>query len=159
MPGRDHQAAGQGLGAKRRLANALRDGRPRAGWFLLAAALALLLVLLAEGARPGGTLPAPRIPHVDKVLHFCAHGLITSLMVWGLALLRPARAKRVALVSLVLDTLFGIAVELAQKWLGAAHGRRFDWWDVAANSAGALLACALFLMVAAHVARPYTGPE
>lgn len=150
-----------------RTGEALIQGRPRAGLVLLAGALASLGMLLVEGAGAAAAREyRPPFTHFDKLLHLAAHAWLTSLLVWGLALLpvprrlrlrTPARLAAVAGLALSIALVAGLGVELAQKWLGAAHGRRFDWWDLAADAAGSLAALALFLAVATVGVRAYTG--
>lgn len=138
---------------------ALLEGRPRLAALLLAggAACFVLLVLEGSGAAAQGELPLPAMAHRDKLLHFGAHLWITSLLLWGLALLGsgPARGRvlRALAMALALDLGAGLAIELAQATMGAAHGRVFDLWDVAANAAGALAAGGLFLVMALRLTR------
>lgn len=141
----------------RSLGRVLLQGRPKAGLALLGLAAAAIAVLLIEGTRPG-IAQTPRIPHFDKLLHVGAHGLVTSLLAWGIALLRPLRsAQRPALAALSMDATAGLAVELVQLWLGKDQGRQFDWWDLAANLCGTFVATIAFLYVARAAASAYTG--
>lgn len=153
-----------------RLGAALTQGRPRAGLFLLFGAVASVVLLVVEGAgSPSSVGPwTPPFRHFDKVLHAAAHGWLTTLLIWGLALL-PAiikywpdhqrRMQRLAASAVGFDLLAGLCVELVQKWLGRAHGRQFDTWDIVANQAGSGVAIILFLAVAVPGLRAYTGAD
>lgn len=145
---------------RRMLVRALARGKREYSSLFAAAAVFVALALLIEGSRPAARLPLePGLPHFDKFLHFAAHFVLASLLVWAAALApqgRPAlRLKSAALGALVADVALGVAVELTQLWLGRAHGRQFEMWDVAANTTGAIAAIMAFLMVVRMATRPY----
>lgn len=152
------------------IGRALTRGRPRAGLVLLGGAFCGAVVLVIEGSGPSasGEVWRPPIAHFDKLLHAVAHFGLTTLLLWGLALLPaciarwplPARRLRaVGLSAVGLDSLAGLGVELAQKWLGRSAGRRFDIWDVLANQVGSGAALVLFIAVAATALAAYTGAD
>lgn len=155
---------------RRSIGAALTQGRPRAGLALLGGALCGVTVLVIEGSGPpaaGGPWQPP-FAHFDKLLHAVAHFGLTTLLLWGLALLPaciarwPAPARRLRAIGLSavgLDSLAGLGVEIAQKWLGRSHGRRFDIWDVLANQAGSGAALVLFIAIAAAALMAYTGAD
>jgi hypothetical protein len=122
-------------------------------------------LLVIEGAGAPAAAPALTLPiaHLDKLLHAAAHGWITLLLVWGMALIRrpvsAPRPGRVAALAAGLDSLVGLGIELVQLRLGAPHGRVFDLWDLAANLCGSALAAGLFLAVAVAALRAYTGAD
>lgn len=123
----------------------LTQGRPALGAALLLVAGASIAMLLYEGSRAPAAAGLPSFRGADKVLHFGAHFWVSALMFWGLVLQRkPAETRRrilfAALATLAIDIPAGIAVEFIQSSLGSAHGREFDWKDVAANVLGALAA-------------------
>lgn len=94
----------------------------------------LVLILLGTVAVSVGCLvPArwlPALPN-DKLLHFLAYG--------GLALLAGRIAQSGAELFFWLTGLFVIGwfIELLQKWV---PGRSFCWRDMAANTAGIVVA-------------------
>jgi len=136
---------------------------------LLTGALASMVLLGIEGAGASTAGPwVPPFPHFDKVMHAAAHGWLTLLLVWGLALLPSVikrwpepmrRVRNVAVSAFALDAWAGLGVEMIQKWLGAAHGRQFDVWDIVANQSGSGAAALLFLAVALPGLRAYTGAD
>lgn len=91
-------------------------------------------VILYGSLSPGDDLPPmgwlARIPHFDKIVHFCFYlGQVLLLLLW----LQPSRGNRiwVALCAII----FSGTIELLQ---GEYFDRSADWLDFAANSAGAL---------------------
>lgn len=135
-------------------------GSPRWALFFGAAATLLALLLLLEGSRPASRLPgAPSVAHFDKLLHFGAHFVLASLLAWG-ALLRRSwsfrkRLRAAWLSALFADFALGLGVEVTQFVFGRAHGRQFEWLDVAANLVGAACAIIAMLMVARGVRGAY----
>jgi VanZ family protein len=127
-------------------------GSPRWAVFFGAAATVLALVLLVEGSRPASHLPgAPQVAHFDKLLHFGAHFVLASLLAWGALLWRAGRLRErlgaACAGAVFADFTLGLGVEVSQYFFGRAHGRLFEWLDVAANTAGAACATIAMLMV------------
>jgi hypothetical protein len=144
--------------------HALATGRPRAALLLLACSLAITVALILEGAGSPAAreLPAIEIPHGDKLLHFAAHALLAGVTMLGVLLLARPRntATRILVaagIALAASLLIGISVELVQAGPGAAYGREFDPWDIAANAAGAIAAVLGGIAVARRALRTYTG--
>ena len=78
---------------------------------------------------PGSTIPDVQIINLDKMVHVSAFVLLFFL--WFLA--RPD--KQTAILFLVIS--YGLGIEFLQEWLPLQ--RSFEWADVVADSAGALL--------------------
>jgi hypothetical protein len=94
------------------------------------------LILLFSGTLAvllGCLLPARWLPPLpnDKLLHFLAYG--------GLALIAGRIAENGLELAMWLSGLFAVgwAVEALQRWV---PGRSFCWRDLAANTAGILVA-------------------
>ncbi len=95
-------------------------------WLILG--LAYLFLLLYFSLKPA--LPSvPFFPHIDKLFHAIAHGL---LCLWLWPLLPTTKRSLVLLFSF----LFGCNIEIFQQF---APGRMPDIGDIIANSAGALM--------------------
>lgn len=107
-------------------------------WSLTAITVtAILWLTLAPHPLPD--VDVPIFPGADKVVH----ALMMSGLLWAWALdsMRAVHAwnrPRHLTTATVLVILFGGAIELTQMAMHA--GRGAEWWDFAADAAGALLA-------------------
>lgn len=81
------------------------------------------------------TVPGPAVPGFDKVVHFCAYGLLAT------ALCRLGRGWRAAVGALVATSLFGVTDEWHQSFV---PGRSTDLLDWLADTLGAALAVTLY---------------
>lgn len=95
---------------------------------------ALIFILLAT---PGSSLPPQHflgIPQLDKVVHACLFFVFTWLWAKSIAADKfQFSFKKQIIVIAILATLYGIALEFVQLYVG----RDFDVWDMAADAAGA----------------------
>jgi VanZ family protein len=100
----------------------------------LAIALTLVIALaIGFGTLAPDTGSAPRVPHLDKLLHFLAFlGLVLPL-----ATVLPRRSAVIGTV--VLAVAYGGAIELIQP----RFGRGAEWLDFWADLAGAAAGAAL----------------
>ena len=102
--------------------------------------LVILAVIYLSFFRPPST-ELSTIPNIDKVVHVCMYFGMSG-MLW-LEFLRAHRRDYAPLWhawvgALLCPVLFSGAVELLQAYCTTYRGG--DWWDFAANTAGALLA-------------------
>lgn len=142
------------------LARSMIQGRPLLSAACAVGALLLGALLLYEGSRPGTRVPlAGGIAHVDKAMHFSAHLLLTSMLLWaGLLWPRGRAAFRLRLAAVgafALDCAFGAGAELVQYAWGQRFGRQAEWGDALANLAGTAVATLVFLMVVRWALRAY----
>jgi VanZ family protein len=96
--------------------------------------IALILLSLGMAAVTIGCLtPAHRLPPLpnDKLLHFAAFGCL-SLLAGQLAQTRMELAAWLLGLSIA-----GCIIECLQSWV---PGRKFCWRDIAANTAGIVVA-------------------
>ncbi|MCC6573086.1 MAG: hypothetical protein IT462_04770 [Planctomycetes bacterium] len=128
----------------------LRSGHPLIGGAMILLAVGATALLFIEGAGPGvAALPVvpKQAPGSDKFWHFLAHFCVTLLLFCGGLLWRrrPRHSRRwpLATLAFAVDFAGGLTVELVQMFAGAAHGRRFEYGDLAANASGALAAVAI----------------
>ena len=95
---------------------------------------ALIFILLVA---PGKSLPPQNllgIPQLDKVLHAFLFFVFTWLWTKTIAEKKvQANFKKQIVAIAVLATLYGIALEYVQLYVG----RDFDVWDMVADAAGA----------------------
>lgn len=89
-------------------------------------------------------IPQIDLPYVDKVLHACMHFVFTLLWFFYFKKrIGNLTNFKLLLVSLVLSVLFGIVIELMQKFFTVT--RNADLFDVIANLCGASLAVILIV--------------
>ena len=98
---------------------------------VLAAGCALAIAWLSLGPSSGGA----SAPGVDKIGHFVAYFVLTSLLL--MAFRRPYWA-----IAVLASLVFGGLMEIGQFVL--PYGREASWLDMAANAAGS--ASALLVM-------------
>ncbi len=106
-------------------------------WLLfLAYTLALGGICLAPGAliRPF----TPAIAGIDLVGHFMLFGLHAALFACAVGGPTPLLRGVIATAAIVLSTAYGLSIECLQAAFRGA-GRQFDWWDLAADAAGAVV--------------------
>jgi VanZ family protein len=98
-------------------------------------------VLLGANLLPAKRRDPPQPPPygVDKALHGVGHGTLVVALVeaydageWSVG---PS------IVAVVLSTVYGLALELLQRWI---PGRRYERGDVFASLVGSVLAVVLF---------------
>jgi VanZ family protein len=98
---------------------------------------AIVFVLLAMPARrfqfPDEELFV--IPHFDKFVHAAVFLTVVILWAYYFAATSPAKFSSVILITAVLATVYGIALEYVQLFVG----RDFDVWDMVADGTGAAL--------------------
>jgi len=115
-----------------------REGSLVVRWGILLACAGLLFL---GSSRPIPPEYVPRIPHIDKLAHLVAYGLLAMLCFRALWPVRDDAAPLwVLLFGAALATAYGAAMEFYQDLVS----RHFDWLDMAANGVGAALAAALW---------------
>ena len=106
-------------------------------------ALLWSLVILALTITPGRNVPRVEIEGLDKVVHFLLFGILMFLTMRGFT----KEKKRItwtynpAIVSFTICLFYGILIEFIQLFV---PGRSFSPYDIAANSAGILVAYFIF---------------
>lgn len=100
----------------------------------------LLAICYLSFFKPSST-PSVEIPHLDKVVHFCMY-FGFSFMVW-VDLFRYKRSQPQLgwLYAFVLPIVISGVIEILQPKLTTYRGG--DWYDLLANSLGALTASIL----------------
>ncbi|MDC1141582.1 hypothetical protein OAU50_00700 [Planctomycetota bacterium] len=137
------------------LSQRLQASKPLLGVFLIFVGGLALSMLAIEGASKGAIRQLPgadSFEHVDKVLHFLAHGFTSLLLFWGVALtIRiPEKSRRPLMMGLgvtLIDGLFGVGIEYVQQEFGSAAGRQFSIGDIVANLIGTITAVTISLML------------
>ena len=86
-------------------------------------------------------LPPPKveIPFIDKFAHLVEYGILGFLFYRALRVSRLA--KQVFILAIIFSILYALSDEIHQFFV---PGRKFDFWDLAADSLGVVLV-ALYL--------------
>lgn len=109
-------------------------------------------LLMTATHVPGSTLPVIHFVWIDKVEHFAAYGLWTTLLLWS-GLLRPGPFPGLAARAMFWSVLLAVADELVQAI--PAVRRSGDPLDVAADAIGSVCAlCAFWVMTRGSKSRP-----
>ncbi len=100
----------------------------RAAWLLVGLWAAVILVFSVTAPLPGtGVIP-------DKVVHFAAYAVLALLLRRGLL---ASSVPAPAVVAVLAAVALGALVEGIQSIL---PWRRAEWWDLGANTLGAVIA-------------------
>jgi len=103
-------------------------------------------IFLASVVR-GERLPkAPlAIPHFDKLVHFTLYFILCYLFLYARNKqyqLQDKRYKIAAFVIVAGSWLYGLGIELIQEYVFIS--RHFEWWDIAANGLGCVIAAIVY---------------
>jgi len=104
---------------------------------LWAPVIACAVVIHIASVRTVPPVPAPPIPHLDKLLHAGAYGLLTLLLAHALRGSTRAGLGDVAVAACLWATAYGGMEEIIQRWF---PDRSSDIADVLANGVGAAMA-------------------
>jgi VanZ family protein len=89
------------------------------------------------------TIPVPEIkpleevPLIDKWVHFLMYAVLSTAMWWDLRSRHLKIMTSYYLLMLILPTLLGGLMELAQAYLTTC--RSGDWWDAIADAIGSVI--------------------
>lgn len=100
----------------------------------------VLVVIYLSFFKPPSIEVGPKIPHLDKIAHFCMYFGLSGMLWWEfLRNHRDGKSIRHAWVgACLLPILFSGVVELLQEKMTQHRGG--DWLDFLANSVGVLCA-------------------
>ncbi len=92
--------------------------------------------------QPGDNLSLPKIPGTDKLVHMIAYSVLagTVFIAWGVPL-EERNPRTLVLFTFVFCLLYGISDEFHQSFI---PGRTVSVYDLLADCAGTLMACALW---------------
>lgn len=116
--------------------------------WLWAPPVACAAAILWGSLRPKPPVPPPAIPHLDKLIHAAAYGLLALLLARALRQSWGAALAEVALVAAVWAAAYGTAVELLQV---TRPERTPSMADLLANAAGAALATLVWARLVARL--------
>jgi hypothetical protein len=113
------------------------------------------VLLMTATHVPGSALPVIPVVWIDKVEHFAAYGLWTTLLLWS-GLLRPGPFRGLAARAMLWSVLLAVADELTQTI--PALRRSGDALDAAADAIGSACAvCAFWIVTRGPKSRPDGG--
>lgn len=93
--------------------------------------------------QPGDSLHLPPLPGIDKLAHFLAYGVLAAATLFVFTeQWKGRRSGLVIFATTVFCLLYGISDEFHQSFV---PGRAPSLVDILADSAGAVLACLLWL--------------
>ena len=97
-------------------------------------------------------VPLKNVPMMDKWTHFVMYGTL-CLTIWIEYLKRHKKTnkKRIFLFAIIAPILMSGIIELLQAY--ATENRSGDWWDMAANSLGVILAWFSFILLKRHIVK------
>ena len=116
--------------------------------------LTLALILwLTLVPHPVGKVDLPLFPGADKVAHAVMFGFLTLVILTELMKYKGWMSLSLPLIGLVslLCAVFGIVVEVVQEAMGL--GRTFETLDILADSAGAVIAGAIWAALQNNIAK------
>jgi VanZ family protein len=118
--------------------------------WLWAPPAACAAAILWGSLRPKPAVPPPVIPHLDKLIHAVAYGLLALLLARALRQSWRAALAELAFVAAVWAVAYGTAVELLQM---TRPERTPSMGDILANAVGAALAVLLWARIVGRVKR------
>ena len=92
------------------------------------------------------------VSNIDKLAHICMYGGL-CLIIWWEYLRCHANIHhlRTLVGALILPIALSGIIELLQEY--ATENRSGDWWDMAANSLGVILAWFSFILLKRHIVK------
>jgi VanZ family protein len=98
-------------------------------WFIIVTILSTL---------PGPYFPKINILNLDKAVHMFMYFTFVSILLWSMYF---NSIKKAALKAFLMATIYSIIMEIIQGTV--CIRRSFDWYDIIANTIGALMAALL----------------
>ncbi|MCR5395172.1 MAG: VanZ family protein [Bacteroidales bacterium] len=108
-------------------------------WLLITGITVLCLIPVPE-------TPAADVPGFDKLVHTGMYAVLCAVILWERvrqSATKPIRMSHCFVGAFVLPVAMSGAIELLQAY--ATTCRSGDWWDMAANTLGVLLAWLFFV--------------
>ena len=90
----------------------------------------------------------PSVPNFDKLVHSGLYLVLCSIILWErlrLARIRPLQTSHCFVGAFVLPIMMSGLIELMQAY--CTTNRSGDWWDMAANTLGVVVAWIVFVCV------------
>ena len=94
-------------------------------------------IVFVLSTLPGMVFPKVGVSNADKAVHFTMYFIFVVCLLWSMYF---NEWKNAAIKAFLIAALFGFSMEIIQLLTNSYLHRYFEWWDVAANSFGALMA-------------------
>ncbi len=99
---------------------------------------------------PSSDIPRTRlinIPHFDKLVHFSMYFGFSFVVLWDFSAQKELTRKIVATILFVVISASGMIEIMQGLW---SSGREADFYDLIANSAGAIVGTGVFFAILNH---------
>jgi len=101
-----------------------------------------ILILCLIPSNPNHPKRFEWIPeNADKIVHFALY-FVLSFLVVNFLFVREIKMTKAFIFSLIISIAYGLMIEVLQEYF--TQTRHFEWFDVLANSLGALGGCISF---------------
>lgn len=106
-------------------------------WLIWLITISFLLLI------PGNSIPQAGfiVPHLDKLVHLAMFAILSFLTLSNLRSKRKFTGLKEIVMVVLFSSGIGLVLELVQELF--IKGRYFDWWDVVANTIGAIIGVSL----------------
>jgi uncharacterized membrane protein HdeD (DUF308 family) len=115
---------------------------------------ALVVFIFVVCLMPVPQKEMPSVPNFDKLVHTAMYAVLCTVIFWERirqSKRRPLRMSHCFVGAFVLPILMSGIIELLQAY--ATENRSGDWWDMAANSLGVILAWFSFILLKRHIVK------
>ncbi len=121
----------------------------------LSITLAYCILIYIQSSLPSPE-QMPRIPHLDKLLHFCAYGLLGILFFRSYdSLPIEATGILIPVLAILSSSLYGVSDEIHQHFVPY---RSADVWDLLADALGSVTGVYTYRRLLRRLPIPSSGP-
>ncbi|TCN72110.1 VanZ family protein [Acetobacteroides hydrogenigenes] len=119
-------------------------------WLLVTVWAAIILVLCGMPPQDVDKVKFFDLPYMDKIVHFALYFVLAMLVMAVLTLNSHLKTSRwTYIITITICLLYGWLIEVLQRAFFA--GRSFEWLDVVADTAGAVVGVLLYKKVSRWV--------
>ena len=119
-------------------------------WLLVTVWAAVILVLCGMPPQDVDKVKFFDLPYMDKIVHFALYFVLAMLVMAVLTLNSHLKTSRwTYIITITICLLYGWLIEVLQR--AFFPGRSFEWLDVVADTAGAVVGVLLYKKVSRWV--------
>jgi len=119
-------------------------------WLLVTVWAAIILVLCGMPPQDVDKVKFFDLPYMDKIVHFALYFVLAMLVMAVLTLNSHLKTSRwTYIITITICLLYGWLIEVLQR--AFFPGRSFEWLDVVADTAGAVVGVLLYKKVSRWV--------